>query len=173
MKKVYKISIAVVAILLVGVFAIDSVVAAKPEYTLNVSEKNSELVNVRELNSYQRLTDDLDKVKELVPETYEEAEAKIITVKRRFLLWTQDGVHIMWGRCGNGLFVGTDNAGVHAWGIYSNTYFAGFYGEQFFQGRFRNGHWKAVGLFGESQTHGEYILFRGIKPVEAVPESLQ
>ena len=173
MKKVYKISIAVVAILLVGVFAIDSVVAAKPEYTLNVSEKNRELVNVRELNSYQRLTDDLDNVKELVPETYEKAEAKIITVKYRFLIWTDDGLHIMWGRFGNGFFVGTDNAGEHAWGIYGNTNFAGFYGEQFFRGKYRKGYWKAVDLFEESQTHGEYVLFRGVKPVEAMPESLQ
>ena len=92
MKKVYKISIAVVAILLVGVFAIESVVAAEPGYALNIAEQNSALIDARELNSDETLTV-LDKAKELVPKTYEDAEAQLSTVRYRFLLWTHDGLH--------------------------------------------------------------------------------
>jgi hypothetical protein len=65
----------------------------------------------------------------------------------------------MWGYVGNGFFVGQDNLGKRCWGIYGNGVFAGFYDGGFFWGKYRNGNWKAEGLFGENCAHGKYILF--------------
>lgn len=97
-------------------------------------------------------------LKEMVPETFEEADA-LICQRTRFLMYTHDGKHIMWGFVGNGYFVGQDNLGKRCWGIYGNGVFAGFYDGDFFWGKYRCGNWKAEGLFGENYTHGKYILF--------------
>ena len=100
----------------------------------------------------------VDDLKERVPETYEATDSRICQ-RTRFLLYTHDGKHIMWGFVGNGYFVGTDNLGKRCWGIYGNGVFAGFYDGEFFWGKYRCGNWKAEGLFGENYTHGKYILF--------------
>jgi len=97
-------------------------------------------------------------LKEMVPGTYEEADA-LIRQRTRFLMYTHDGKHIMWGFVGNGYFVGQDNLGKRCWGIYGNGVFAGFYDGDFFWGKYRCGNWKAEALFGENYTHGKYILF--------------
>jgi hypothetical protein len=102
---------------------------------------------------------DAAKLEEIVPETYEATDALVSTRRTRFLLYTHDGKHIMWGYVGNGYFVGTDNLGKRCWGIYGNGVFAGFYDGDFFWGRYRNGNWKAEGLFGLNYAHGKYILF--------------
>jgi hypothetical protein len=101
---------------------------------------------------------DVDALNERVPETYEAADS-LIRQRIRFLMYTHDGEHIMWGFVGNGHFVGQDNLGKRCWGIYGNGVFAGFYDGDFFWGRYRCGNWKATGLFGENYTHGKYILF--------------
>jgi len=101
---------------------------------------------------------DVEDLKESVPETYEETDSRICQ-RTRFLLYTHDGKHIMWGFVGNGYFVGTDNLGKRCWGIYGKGVFAGFYDGEFFWGKYRCGNWKAEGLFGENYTHGKYILF--------------
>ena len=101
---------------------------------------------------------DVEDLKESVPETYEETDSRICQ-RTRFLLYTHDGKHIMWGFVGNGYFVGTDNLGKRCWGIYGKGVFAGFYDGEFFWGKYRCGNWKAMGLFGENYTHGKYILF--------------
>jgi len=101
---------------------------------------------------------DVEDLKESVPETYEETDSRICQ-RTRFLLYTHDGKHIMWGFVGNGYFVGTDNLGKRCWGIYSKGVFTGFYDGEFFWGKYRCGNWKAEGLFGENYTHGKYILF--------------
>jgi hypothetical protein len=101
---------------------------------------------------------DVDALRETVPETYEEADSLICT-RVRFLLYTHDGEHIMWGFVGDGYFVGQDNLGKRCWGIYGNGVFAGFYDGEFFWGKYRCGNWKAEGLFGEYYAHGKYILF--------------
>ena len=101
---------------------------------------------------------DVEDLKESVPETYEETDTRI-SQRTRFLLYTHDGKHIMWGFVGNGYFVGQDNLGKRCWGIYGKGLFAGFYDGEFFWGKYRCGHWKAIGLFGENYTHGKYILF--------------
>ncbi len=103
----------------------------------------------------------MEKIEELrqnVPETYSETEAKI-SGKGKFLMWTRDLEHIMWGRYGNGYFVGQDNEGKKAWGVYGSHYFAGFYDGQFFYGKYGYGHWKAVGLFGEERASGRFVLY--------------
>jgi hypothetical protein len=74
-------------------------------------------------------------------------------------MYTSNGAHIMWGFFGNGRFVGTDNNGMQCWGIYGNGIFAGFYNGEFFWGQYRNGQWKAEGLFGLNYSQGNYVLF--------------
>ena len=101
---------------------------------------------------------DVDELKERMLETYEETDARI-TTRVRFLLYTHDGEHAMWGYVGNGYFVGQDNQGKNCWGIYGNGVFAGFYDNEFFWGKYRCGNWKAIGLFGENYSFGKYILF--------------
>jgi hypothetical protein len=101
---------------------------------------------------------DVDALRESVPGTYEEADS-LICKRVRFLLYTHDGKHIMWGFVGDGYFVGQDNLDKRCWGIYGNGVFAGFYDGEFFWGKYRCGNWKAEGLFGENYTHGKYILF--------------
>ena len=101
---------------------------------------------------------DVEDLEESVLGTYEETDSRICQ-RIRFLLYTHDGKHIMWGFVGNGYFVGKDNLGKRCWGIYGKDVFAGFYDGEFFWGKYRCGNWKAVGLFGENYTHGKYILF--------------
>ena len=83
----------------------------------------------------------------------------------RFLMWTNNGEHIMWGRMGNGYFTGQDNNGKKAWGIYQNGVFAGFYGGDFFYGKYGFMQWKAVNLFGEKYSAGGYMVFPRIVPM--------
>jgi hypothetical protein len=101
---------------------------------------------------------DVEDLKESVLGTYEETDSRICQ-RFRFLFYTYDGKHIMWGFVGNGYFVGQDNLGKRCWGIYGKGVFAGFYDGEFFWGKYWCGNWKAVGLFGENYTHGKYILF--------------
>jgi len=103
--------------------------------------------------------EDKDQLKEITPATPEEAESSIYPIRRRFLMWTNDGVHIMWGFYGNGRFVGTDNLGKRCWGIYGKGIFAGFYDGEFFWGKYCNGTWKAEYLFGLEHSRGKYVLF--------------
>lgn len=110
------------------------------------------------------LTDNPDQLKANIPKTYDEAQASILPVKTRFLMYTDNGIHIMWGFFGNGRFVGTDNNGMRCWGIYGNGIFAGFYNGEFFWGHYSNGQWKAEYLFGLRYSHGNYVLFPPILP---------
>ena len=128
-----------------------------------VAAGNVEEAQVCEANRLQVSFDDLeamdtDELKQRVPESYVDADARIIQ-RVRFLLYTHDGTHIMWGFVGNGYFVGQDNLGKSCWGIYGNGVFAGFYDGEFFWGKYRCGNWKAIGLFGENYSFGKYILF--------------
>ncbi len=102
---------------------------------------------------------DIESLRETVPDTYEETDVRISTQRTKFLLYTHDGKHIMWGVVGNGHFVGTDNLGKRCWGIYGKGIFAGLYDGEFFWGKYRGGNWKAEGLFGLNYAHGKYILF--------------
>jgi hypothetical protein len=102
---------------------------------------------------------DVAELQKNVPRTYEETDAQLYPTRTRFIMYTQDGKHIMWGFVGNGYFLGTDNLGKRCWGIYGNGVFAGFYDGEFFWGRYRNENWKAEGLFGEKYTYGKYVLF--------------
>jgi hypothetical protein len=194
MRKKIVASMAVVALLLIGIMA-TSVLASNTPLAKN-TDVSKELVataesvtpekldNVRELSPTSSVipynieelpetdaveeleeTDnenleetDVEDLKERVPETYEETNSRICQ-RTRFLLYTHDGKHIMWGFVGNGYFVGTDNLGKRCWGIYGKGVFAGFYDGEFFWGKYRCGNWKAEGLFGQNYTHGKYILF--------------
>ncbi|UCC59033.1 MAG: hypothetical protein JSW14_03820 [Candidatus Bathyarchaeum sp.] len=186
MRKRIAISIAVVSMLLIGIMA-TSVFASNATLAKNAALANKANVSnqlqanavpvtpesndpVREQlqeQSQNSVTNqvgeppeiDVAKLEEIVPKTYEETDAKLISRRTRFLLYTHDGKHIMWGYVGNGFFVGQDNLGKRCWGIYGNGVFAGFYDGDFFWGRYRSGHWKAVGLFGLNYSYGKYILF--------------
>ena len=107
----------------------------------------------------------IDEWKELVPKTYEAAEYMLLKeqsatlLPRRFLMWTGNGEHIMWGHYGKGYFVGQDNAGENVWGIWGKNVFAGFYNDEFFYGRYASGKWSANYLFGEEMSRGRYVTF--------------
>lgn len=194
MQKKIVISMAVVALLLMGVMATsvlassqtlvkntavsdDMQAIAKVETAENaVSARERSVASVRATNrtlvtaSGDSITSDgdntdaakevdLDGLRDAVPSTYDETDARLSTQRVRFLLYTHDGKHIMWGYVGNGYFVGTDNQGKRCWGIYGNNVFAGFYDGNFFWGKYRGGNWKAEGLFGLNSASGKYILF--------------
>ncbi len=104
--------------------------------------------NVQKLNTVAieispEIVDDVTSLVDLAPETYEEAKANILPIRSRFILWTGNGAHVMWGSYGNGRFVGTDNLGKRCRGIYGKGIFAGFYDGNFFYGKYENGNWKA------------------------------
>ncbi|MCW4007217.1 MAG: hypothetical protein NWF09_00795 [Candidatus Bathyarchaeota archaeon] len=164
MQKKMVISIAAVAALMLAVLAVNLVMAATSTVvTSNVKANAIEAVKPisQETSSIisPEQAENVEQLKELVPATLEEAESNIHPVKHRFLMWTNDGVHIMWGIYGNGTFVGTDNLGKRCWGIYGRGIFAGLYDGIFFWGKYCNGSWKAEYLFGLRQSHGKYVLF--------------
>jgi len=107
----------------------------------------------------EEMPDEAEELRKAVPSDYEEAEAQVRPLTNRFLMWTHDLEHIMWGYYRNGFFVGTDNLGKRSWGIYGNGFFAGFYDGEFFWGKYNNGIWKAVDLFGEKLTHGRFVVY--------------
>jgi len=136
----------------------------------------AEVEEVPEIDAVEKLEEidvenleemEVDDLQEMVPGTYEETDAQICR-RIRFLLYTHDGKHIMWGFVGNGYFMGEDNLGKRCWGIYGKGVFAGFYDGEFFWGKYRCGNWKAMGLFGENYTHGKYILFPQINIEPAI-----
>ncbi|MCW4044267.1 MAG: hypothetical protein NWE94_01970 [Candidatus Bathyarchaeota archaeon] len=135
-------TIAALAIMLVGLLVVNIAMAATPAAV-----------------SAQQPPADVEKLMPQIPKTIEEAETAVYPVRGRFLMWTHDGVHVIWGRYGNGIFVGTDNLGKRCWGIYGNGIFAGFYDGEFFWGKYQAGSWKAIGLFGLRYSYGRYVLF--------------
>lgn len=116
-------------------------------------------VNAKDVN--------LDTLKAKIPSTLQDAEAKILPIRTKYLMYTYDGNHIMWGSFGRGFFTGTDNNGKHAWGIYGNGIFAGFYDNEFFWGKYYNEDWKALGLFHMQYSNGKYVTFPTILPAVA------
>lgn len=114
---------------------------------------DSDLANVAE-----QIPPEVEELRKKVPATFEEANSIIPVRRNRYLMWTHDLAHVMWGVYGGGHFVGTDNLGKHAWGIYGNGYFAGFYDGHFFWGKYSNTEWKAQGLFGMRSCYGGYKL---------------
>ena len=185
MQKKIVISMAVVALLLMGIMA-TSVLASNVSLAKNAVASNElqaivktgaarKVASVRELTTVAVDADgtsvtvvpdetgevpdvDVDNLRELVPDTFEETDGRVIQ-RTRFLLYTNDGKYVMWGFVGNGHFVGTDNMGKRCWGIYGNGVFAGFYDGEFFWGKYRCGNWKAEGLFGLNCGSGKYVLF--------------
>jgi len=160
MQKRIKISMATVTAALLLILAVNLAMAATSVNTVaplageisSTDQKTSVVISEEQV-------EDGEQLRQLVPETLEEAEGSIYPVRSRFLLWTNDGVHIMWGFYGNGRFVGTDNLGKRCWGIYGKGVFAGFYDGKFFWGRYSNGLWKAEYLFGLEASQGKYVLF--------------
>src|SRR3989304_560885 len=161
MQKKIKISIAPVAALMLAVLMVNLALAATSAANTSVSAANSlEKINQDDgviISAEQ--AEDKAQLKEIAPATPEEAERSIYPIRTRFLMWTHDGVHIMWGVFGNGRFVGTDNLGKRCWGIYGSGIFAGFYDGEFFWGRYNNGAWKAQYLFGLRSAACEGVIF--------------
>jgi len=161
MHKKIKISMAAVAALMLAILAVNLVMGATSTANTPVSAANS----IEKINQADSIVispeqaEDKEQLKEIAPETLEEAEKSIYPIRCRFLMWTSDGVHIMWGVYGNGRFVGTDNLGKRCWGIYGRGVFAGFYDGGFFWGKYSNGSWKAEYLFGLENSRGSYVLF--------------
>ena len=125
---------------------------ANPTVSSTPSEKQPEIIA-------PVTTDDVEKLRTEIPKTLQETEAYIPSIRTRYLMYTNDGAHIMWGVFGNGRFVGTDNQGKSCWGIYGHGIFAGFYDGQFFWGKYSGNTWKAEYLFGLNTAAGKYIIF--------------
>jgi len=161
MHKKSKISIAAVAAFMFAILMVNLVMAATSVLNTSVSATTSvELANQDDsVVISPEQAEDTEQLRELAPATLEEAERNIWPVRYRFLMWTSDGMHIMWGIIGNGRFVGTDNLGKRCWGIYGKGVFAGFYDGEFFWGKYSNGLWKAEYLFGLDNSRGSYELF--------------
>lgn len=157
MKKTYSISLAAVSVLLLAILASNLVMASITDLSSAQVTTKPDLTNTIEIPV--EIVDDIDALVELAPNSYEEAEASIRPARNRFILWTGNGVHVMWGFYGNGRFVGTDNNGKRCWGIYGKGVFAGFYDGDFFYGKYEVGKWKAQYLFGLENSRGEYKLF--------------
>lgn len=164
MQKKIKISMAAVAALMLVVLAVNLVMGATSVSNALAPEANN-LETIEKIEADDGImispeqTEDKEQLKQLAPETFEEAESSIYPIRRRFIMWTSDGAHVMWGVYGNGRFAGTDNLGKRCWGIYGRGIFAGFYDGEFFIGRYYDGLWKAKYLFGIDQSRGEYVLF--------------
>ena len=161
MQKKIGISIAAVAALMLTILAVNLAMGATSVANTLESATNA-LETVNEDDSIMispEQAEDEEQLKELAPESPEEAERSIYPIRRRFLMWTYDGAHIMWGIYGNGRFVGNDNLGKRCWGIYGKGVFAGFYDGEFFWGKYDNGAWKAEYLFGLEHSQGKYVLF--------------
>ena len=146
MKKQYMIPTVLAATLMLGI--------------MTVNAFDNTLIDTNKITSK-----DAEELKESIPKTFEETNALIAPIRSRFLLWTHDGRHIMWGFYGNGHFTGIDNLGKRAWGIYGGGYFAGFYDGEMFLGKYRNGYWKAIYLFNEKIYYGRYVTFPAAVPV--------
>jgi hypothetical protein len=161
MHKKIKISIASVAALMLAILTVNLVMAATSTVNTPVSAANSIEKTNQDISVVisPEQAEDKEQLKELAPATPEEAERSIYPIRHRFLMWTSDGVHVMWGIYGNGRFVGTDNLGKRCWGIYGKGVFAGFYNGEFFWGKYSNGSWKAESLFGLDNSRGSYVLF--------------
>jgi hypothetical protein len=102
---------------------------------------------------------EVERLKQELPNTLADVEAKMLPLRGRFLMWTHDLQHIMWGRFGANHFVGVDNLGKTAWGIYGRGYFAGFYDGQFFWGKYGGQRWYAENLFGMRSAYGKYVTY--------------
>ena len=94
---------------------------------------------------------------------------EILPQPGRFLMWTRNLKHIMWGQYGNGYFKGIDNQGREAFGVYQGGIFAGFQDGKLFYGRYYSGRWTAYGLFGLRSASGSYVVFPPILRAEAMP----
>ena len=162
MRKILVLSI--LAVVLIAGAASVSASTALSAHTINV------LANDIAVTSSE-VAEELEQLRANLPDTADEARRRM-QVRYRFLLFTHDGLHIMWGLCGNGIFIGTDNLGKRVWGIYGNQVFAGFYDGQFFWGKYRNGNWVAIDLFNTPRTHGQYHLFPIISPTLTSEDAL-
>ncbi len=172
MHKRLKISTGMLAALMLAVFAVNLVMAATtvakaPATSVPSAVANTKVTADDGIAISPEQAADPEQLKRLVPSTLAEAEANILPIRRRFLMWTYDGVHVMWGTFGNGRFVGTDNLGKQCWGIYGRGIFAGFYDGQFFWGGYSSGAWKAQYLFGLRYSYGKFLTFPQLTPTVA------
>ena len=160
MNKKYSIFVAAITTVLLAILTTNLVMASITDISALEVNNTQKLTSIEtEVEISPEIIKDIDKLEDLAPETYEEAEQSIYPVRNRVIMWTGNGVHVMWGFYGNGRFVGTDNLGKRCWGIYGKGVFAGFYDGEFFYGRCGNGYWKAQYLFGLENSRGEYVLF--------------
>jgi hypothetical protein len=129
-----------------------------------VSAAKSDALAINKINE-----NNIEQIKYMIPATYEDTDAKIAPIRNRYIMWTTDGAHIMWGFYARGFFTGTDDLGKYAWGIYGKNVFAGFYDGEFFWGKYYGNNWKATGLFGQEISQGKYVTFPS--PILATAEA--
>jgi len=148
-------------LLIIGILASSmlALASALPASTVSVKAVSNSAASAKAVNTNAALPPEVEQLKAQLPATLAEAEAQVLPIRGRYVMWTHDLQHIMWGRFGARFFTGTDNLGKQAWGIYGQGYFAGFYDGQFFWGRYGSGYWKAQGLFGLNAAYGKYVTY--------------
>ncbi|HLC64662.1 MAG TPA: hypothetical protein VJI46_00895 [Candidatus Nanoarchaeia archaeon] len=123
-----------------------------------------------------------------IPATYDETLELIGLTHNpnRYLMWTFDGANVMWGIYRNGYFVGNDNYGKKAWGVYGTNpvimksspsivprfdTFKGYYEEKgnLFEGTIKGANWEAKNLFNRKVSSGRFITFKPIPMPEPKP----
>ena len=146
----------ILAVMLIGVFLLSmvSITALDTRVNKEIKAEVSSL-KIRNLNNVDEVS-----LKRIIPEEQIAIDAVNIAPRiRRFILWTNDGKNVMWGKYGNHHFYGEDNNGKKTWGIYYRGSFAGFYDGEFFYGRYSRDKWKARGLFGLNYSNGGFKTF--------------
>lgn len=122
---------------------------------------NANKMRLADPEKAEKLRTKLAEVREAMPTAtggFDESATSVYPVERRFILWTHDGVNVMWGTYGDGYFEGEDNSGAEIWGIYEDGAFAGFRDGELFYGNYWRGRWKAYNLYG-NQAYGGFKLF--------------
>lgn len=138
------------------------------EKCVQVEEKMQEKMELTE-EQIETLKASMEDSYESTEEIMENSEGE----SNKFLLWSHGGEHIAVGYYENGFFIATDLDGVKIWGVYSNGIFAGFYGDDFFYGRYWRGRWGAWNIFGEEFEWGRYVLFPNADIELAVPLAIE
>jgi len=92
MQRNTKLSIAVLSAIILCVLATNLVLGTTPLKNIETEVCNDTLTT--------DISSDLEKLKDLTPKTFEAAEAEIYPIRSRFIMWTRDGLHVMWGSNG-------------------------------------------------------------------------
>ena len=134
MKKHYRIPVALATLLVLGIILVNTAAAAPLNFNSETSNDEStnalqkkvleaqsqsytSLMTFKPLEKTAQhlenkvtlptdLPDEVEQLRERLPSTFKEAESRIKHPSNRFLLWTFDLRHVMWGQYQSNIFLG-------------------------------------------------------------------